>query len=128
MTAQTKTRKQRAASGGTGTVAKKQHVDQHRKLMLRRRILELAGRDAPLRSFRFWKWRSYYLFYTRRLMPNMSSMEDLEQFLSAPEQVYVLIREHERRDLTEDLQSPFHPLETGHVGAKTVHLYSNRPD
>ena len=61
-------------------------------------------------------------------MPNMKAMEDLEQFLSGPEQVYLLIREHDRRRLTEDLQAPFHPLETAHVGAKTVHLYTNRPD
>jgi len=92
------------------------------------RILAHAGQDAPLRSFRFWKWRSSYLFYTRRLMPNMSSMEELEQFLAAPEQVYVLIRDHDLDDLTEDLQSPFHSLETAHIGAKIIHLYSNRPD
>ncbi len=93
-----------------------------------RRILEHAGQDAPLRSYRFWKWRSNYLFYTRRLMPNMNAMEDLEQFLSTPEQVYVLIRERDRRRLTADLQASFHPLETAHIGAKTVHLYTNRPD
>ncbi len=60
-------------------------------------------------------------------MPNMNAMEDLAQFLSTTEQVYVLIREHDRHRLTENLQAPFHHLETAHVGAKTVHLYTNRP-
>lgn len=90
------------------------------------RILAHAGMNAPLRSFRFWKWRSNYLFYTRRLMPNMNSLAELEQFLAAPGQVYVLIREHDRQQLTEDLQAPFHSLETAHIGAKTIHLYSNQ--
>jgi 4-amino-4-deoxy-L-arabinose transferase-like glycosyltransferase len=90
------------------------------------RILEHAGPDAPLRSFRFWKWRSNYLFYTRRLMPNMGAPEELAEFLNRDEPVYVLVKDADARRLPEMLEAPFHRLETGHVGEKVVHLYSNR--
>jgi 4-amino-4-deoxy-L-arabinose transferase-like glycosyltransferase len=90
------------------------------------KILAHAGTQSPLRVFRFWKWRSSYLFYTQRLMPEVTSVAEMEEYLSRPEPVFVLIKEEDRKELEEKLSAPFHRLES-EGGRKGVHLYSNRP-
>jgi 4-amino-4-deoxy-L-arabinose transferase-like glycosyltransferase len=91
------------------------------------RVLAHAGREAPLSSYNFWRWRSEYIFYTGRLMPILSSTADVDRFLSRPEPVFLLVEDDDRSELETALRTPFHVLETDRVGDTTIHLFSNRP-
>ena len=85
-----------------------------------------AGAEAPLRSYRFWKWRSEYIFYSGRLMPILRRSDETARFLSRPERVFLLVKEDDRDRLEREVQAPLYRLETDTVGDTTIHLFSNR--
>jgi 4-amino-4-deoxy-L-arabinose transferase-like glycosyltransferase len=91
------------------------------------RILEHAGESAPLRAYRFWRWRSEYLFYTGRLMPILDDAREVEAFFAADEPVYLLVEEANLPELTSAITVPLYRIEEGQVGGGRIYLYSNRP-
>jgi 4-amino-4-deoxy-L-arabinose transferase-like glycosyltransferase len=123
-----------ALAGGLGTVYLAgalwvaPGIDPHKSAReFSARLLAHAGERAPIRSFRFWKWRSEYLFYTRRLMPIFDFPEQVEAYFQSPGPVFVLVEESDREELERSLRIPFYRLEADDVGDKRVTLLSNRP-
>jgi 4-amino-4-deoxy-L-arabinose transferase-like glycosyltransferase len=103
-------------------------VDPHKSARaFSEKILAHAGQTRPVQSFRFWKWRSEYLFYTERLMPILGTIPQVEEYFSSPVPVFLLVEESDRQDLEAGLRTPYYRLESDDVGEKRVTLLSNRP-
>jgi len=103
-------------------------VDPHKSARaFSQKILSHAGQTRPVQSFRFWKWRSEYLFYTGRLMPILGTIPEVEKYFASPEPVFLLVEESDRADLEVGLRSPCYRLESDDVGEKRVTLFSNVP-
>ena len=92
------------------------------------RVLAHAGQELPLRSFRFWKWRSSYIFYTRRLMPVLRTYEEVAAYISQPGPAFLLVEDEDREELESTLQGTVVLLETDSVGRRTIHLFGKPPD
>jgi len=103
-------------------------VDPHKSARaFSERILAHAGPARPVASFRFWKWRSEYLFYTERLMPVLGTIPQVEQYFADPGPVFLLVEESDREDLERGLHIPCYRLESDDIGEKRVTLFSNLP-
>jgi 4-amino-4-deoxy-L-arabinose transferase-like glycosyltransferase len=84
-----------------------------------------VGPNVPLRGFHTWRWRASYSFYTGRPVPNIETIDELRDYWTRPERVFLVV---ERGRLTEARRvvGPVAPLEARATGNNFAYLFSNR--
>jgi 4-amino-4-deoxy-L-arabinose transferase-like glycosyltransferase len=84
-----------------------------------------AGSDEPLRGFHTWRWRASYSFYTGRPIPNIETIEELRDYWTRPERVFLVV-EHGRVTEARQVMGSAAPLEARAIGNNYAYLFSNR--
>jgi len=82
--------------------------------------------DAPLMTYGLYRFRSGYIFYTRRLMPRLADLPALEEYLRSREGVFCLLPPEEFHKL-EGAATPVHLIASGKAGRRAEVLISNWP-
>ena len=88
-------------------------------------IATLVSLHEPLHSYRFWKWRASYIYYARRPIPRLESAEQLREYWSRDQRVWLLVEEWmlgEVRAVIGDVE----PVIGDRVGANAAYLFTNR--
>jgi 4-amino-4-deoxy-L-arabinose transferase-like glycosyltransferase len=89
------------------------------------KVRSLVGSEAPLRSYRFWRWRASYQYYSDRTIENIDSPEELRRYWSADEPVWLLVergRIDEARALLDGATTAAHAA----IGSNEIYLLTNR--
>ena len=86
-------------------------------------VVESVG-TAPLRSYRMWKWRASYVYYTGRPIPVLDSSAELLEDWQQPTPVFVIVERGMRDELLQVL-GPVEPLIEQAVGSNHVYLFGN---
>ncbi|HEV8336242.1 MAG TPA: glycosyltransferase family 39 protein [Candidatus Polarisedimenticolia bacterium] len=90
-------------------------------------LLHLVPRDAPLRTYGLYRFRSGYLFYTGRLMPRLPDRSALQAYLEGDQEVFCVLPKEDFESLRESSARPFALLAEGSTGRRKDCLISNRP-
>jgi 4-amino-4-deoxy-L-arabinose transferase-like glycosyltransferase len=88
------------------------------------KLQALVQADDPLRSYRFWRWRASYTYYTDRSIENIESPAELEQFWGQDGQVFLLVergRLEEVRSVLGDAKQLIHDR----IGSNEIYLLTN---
>lgn len=88
-----------------------------------RQVLERVEPGDPLRSYRPWRWRAGYSYYSGRSIEPLDSPAELRRYWSGPGPAHVIVEESrikEVRSVIGDVQ----PAVTRPVGSRTVYLFS----
>lgn len=86
-----------------------------------------VGPDDPLRGFHAWRWRASYSFYTGRPIPNLETIDELREYWTRSERVFLVV---ERGRLAEarEVIGLLEPLEARAIGNNFAYLFSNRSE
>ena len=90
-------------------------------------LLREVPRDAPLRTYGLYRFRSGYLFYTGRLMPRLPDRSALQEYLEDEEEVFCVLPKEDFESLRESSGRPVTLLAEGSTGRRKDCLISNRP-
>ena len=98
-------------------------IKSHRSLCAA--IREHVGSDRPVRGFHEWRWRASYSYYTGRPIPNIESVELLQEYWSRPDRVFLVVEQGSLQQARQVL-GPATPLLERTVGRNTAYLFANR--
>ena len=90
-------------------------------------IDRLVPRDAPLRTYGLYRFRSGYLFYTGRGMPRLLDPSELQRFLATEERVFCILPKEDFELLRAAKGMEVYLLAEGRAGRRRDCLISNRP-
>jgi 4-amino-4-deoxy-L-arabinose transferase-like glycosyltransferase len=91
-----------------------------------RKVAAAVGPEDEIRSHGLWRWDSSYLFYTGRLMPQIHSREETEEYLSQGRKVYLVVESSDMDRFLAGLKAPAQVLARQQIGHKTTALLVNR--
>jgi 4-amino-4-deoxy-L-arabinose transferase-like glycosyltransferase len=83
-----------------------------------------VGPDDPLRGFHSWRWRASYSFYTGRPIPNLETIDELHDYWTRPERVFLVV-ERGRLGDAQQVIGPIEPLEARAIGNNYAYLFAN---
>jgi 4-amino-4-deoxy-L-arabinose transferase-like glycosyltransferase len=86
---------------------------------------EEVVQDAPLASYRQWKWRASYIYYADRTIRKIGSADELRDYWARPERVYLVVEQARLDEVRAILGSP-EPLFSRRIGSREVYLFANR--
>jgi 4-amino-4-deoxy-L-arabinose transferase-like glycosyltransferase len=84
-----------------------------------------VGPNEPLRGFHTWRWRASYSFYTGRPIANIETIDELRDYWTRPERVFVIVEQGRLAEARRVLGSAA-PLEARAIGNNFAYLFSNR--
>jgi len=90
------------------------------------KVAAAVGPGDEIRSYGLWRWDSSYLFYTRRLMPQIPSEEEMNAYLAQNRKVFLLVEDSDMDRFLANLKSPARVLVREDIGHKTAALLTNR--
>jgi 4-amino-4-deoxy-L-arabinose transferase-like glycosyltransferase len=90
-------------------------------------ISRRVPRDAPLMTYGLYRFRSGYIYYTRRLMPRLSDQPAVRAFLLRPERVFCILPTEEYEKLQGVPGASMHLIVSGKAGRRAEVLISNQP-
>jgi len=86
-----------------------------------------VGPHAPLRGFHDWRWRAGYSFYLGRPIQNLETLDELREYWSRPERLYLIV-ERGRLDRAREVIGDRPPLASRAIGSNAGYLFSNHPE
>ena len=88
-------------------------------------VNERVSATAPLRSYGSWKWRSGYVYYTRRRIPRLETDDALRAYFARQGEVFLVV---ERGALPEvrRILGEVEPILVAQVGDNAAYLFTNR--
>jgi len=90
------------------------------------RVNAVVPADAKLVSFEMWEYRGSYAFYSKRLIPNLPSVDALRKLWDAREPAYVLIEDGRLAEARAVIGTR-EPLARATVGRTGVFLFAKIP-
>lgn len=85
----------------------------------------LTKAPGSLVSYGLWEWRSSYIYYLDRNIPNLRTVADLERLWKGPDRTYVLVEKDRLEEIRPLLETGMKVAERP-VGGNVALLYSNR--
>jgi 4-amino-4-deoxy-L-arabinose transferase-like glycosyltransferase len=89
------------------------------------RLQQEVGPADEIRSFGLWRWDSSYIYYTRRLMPQLKSREELHDYLAQDRKVFLLAESSDLERFVSELGVPVRVIARQEIGHKTTALLVN---
>ena len=88
-------------------------------------IRERAGEHLPVRSYRTWKWRAAYTYFSGREIPRLEDPDALREYWARDETVFLIV-EAGRLEEVRSVLGELEPLEAMPLGSNFAYLFSNR--
>jgi 4-amino-4-deoxy-L-arabinose transferase-like glycosyltransferase len=83
--------------------------------------------ESPLKAYGHYRFRSGYIFYMGRLIPQLPDPPAVLRYLESEERVFCVLPEEDYAPLRDSAGRPLHLIASGKAGRRKDCLISNRP-
>jgi 4-amino-4-deoxy-L-arabinose transferase-like glycosyltransferase len=88
-------------------------------------LVARAGPDDPIASYRLWKFRGSYAYYSGREIARMETPDELTVYWSRPDRVYLIV-ERGRVEEVREILGGVDPVYGRDIGSNAAYLFVNR--